>query len=181
MPKPPRLLVPMILFATLLTACTSVVPARISTGNRASGTKATVALVHQPIGTVDLRWNAGTGHLIVTIHLSGLTPSSTHQAHIHQGTCQATGAMLFALKPVMTTPLGVGTSRTVLDHVTDGIPVAGWSVTVYNGSQLTSADQLMPMACTAIGNVRHRSSVLFDFNPATVDQPASSVPTEEVS
>lgn len=138
-----------------------------------SETNTTVVLVHQPTGTVDLHWNPGTEQLTVTIHLNDLTPLSTHPAHIHQGTCQTAGAILFALKPVVANTLGVGTSQTIIPHVTNGIPARGWSINVHEGPQLASSDQSLPIACTAIGNVRHRPSVLFDFNPTTADQQVS--------
>ena len=159
------MVVPVVLFATCLFMI-SAANALIST-ERASSTHAVVALVHQPTGMVDLRWNPGTEQLTVSLSLTGLTPSSIHPASIRQGNCQAAGAILFALKPVVVNALGVGSSQMVLDHVTNGIPVAGWSVDVLNGPQLTSADHVLPVACTTISNTRHRTSVLFDFNPTT--------------
>ena len=160
-----RFLLPMVLFAILLAVCIFVVPVGNSM-RRVSETKTTVVFVHQPTGTVDLHWNPGTEQLTVTIHLNDLTPLSTHPAHIHQGTCQMGGAILFALKPVVANTLGVGTSQTIIPHVTNGIPARdglSMSTKVLNWRhQIT-----VPIACTAIGNVRHRPSVLFDFNPTT--------------
>jgi len=149
-------------FVLLLVACSQSTPPA-----RPPITSEVVVLVHQPTGTADLRWNPETTQLTVTIHLSGLTPLSTHPAHLHQGTCQTLRGILFVLHPVIANAVGVGTSQTVLPALTNGVPVSGWALVIHNGPDLTDADQVVPIACVTIQNPRFRHLLHADLNPTT--------------
>jgi hypothetical protein len=173
-------LFPLALLAVLMAACSpSILPggnaASVSPGEDAI-TSATVVLVHQPTGTVQLSWNPNTSVLAVTLHLTGLTPLSSHPAHIYQASsCQVGGPMLFALHPVVADATGVGTSTT--DISTNGIPRAGWIVNVQNGPGLASTAQSLPIACVAIHNYARIHGLLvlrYILDPTTAaDQHAS--------
>jgi hypothetical protein len=92
------------------------------------------------------------GKLTVTTTVSGLVPNSTHIAHIHEGSCEAQGKVLYPLNPVVADANGKGTSTTTIDQITS-IPNSGWYVTVHFGG---TADELStqtgsdPIAC---GNI----------------------------
>jgi Cu/Zn superoxide dismutase len=92
------------------------------------------------------------GKLTVTTTLSGLVPNSTHVAHIHEGSCEAQGKVLYPLNAVVADANGKGTSTTTIDQITS-IPSSGWYVTVHLGG---TADELStqtgsdPIAC---GNI----------------------------
>jgi hypothetical protein len=146
--------------AILLAACSQSLGA-----TKPPVTSTIVGLVHQPTGTVDLRWNPSTTQLTVTIQMSGLTPSSTHPAHIYQGTCQMIGGILLSLHPVVTNAVGVGISQTVIPTVTNGVPVSGWAIAIQNGPDLTPADQVLPIACVTIHNPRFRHLFHSDLGP----------------
>ncbi len=92
------------------------------------------------------------GKLTVTTTMSGLVPNSTHIAHIHEGSCEAQGKVLYPLSPVVADANGKGSSTTTIDQVTS-IPNSGWYVTIHLGG---TADELStqtgsdPIAC---GNI----------------------------
>jgi hypothetical protein len=54
--------------------------------------------------------------VIVTIKVSGLAPNTTHMAHIHAGTCQAQGAVVYPLQAVVADAQGNATSTTVINN-----------------------------------------------------------------
>jgi hypothetical protein len=90
--------------------------------------------------------------LKVRVSLSGLAPNSTHPEHIHAGTCQSDGSVIYALAPVKANSLGVGTAETTITGVKDGIPASGWYINVHNGPNLSPAIQEMAIACGNITN-----------------------------
>jgi hypothetical protein len=66
---------------------------------------------------------SGTGTQVV-LNLRNARPNATHQAHIHNGTCDALGQVVAALTPVQTDSSGFGVSTTTvpdpLDRFTGG-------------------------------------------------------------
>ncbi|HEX5727752.1 MAG TPA: hypothetical protein VFX98_19935 [Longimicrobiaceae bacterium] len=60
----------------------------------------------------------------VVLNLRNARPSATHQAHIHNGTCEALGQVVAQLTPVQTDATGFGTSTSSvgdpLDRFTGG-------------------------------------------------------------
>jgi Cu/Zn superoxide dismutase len=153
-----RLLVSMTFLALALAACgpiSTVNTLSVDTSARKPVMSATVPLLHQPSGMVDLSWKPDTSQLTLIISLSGLTPSSIHPAHIHQGTCKNGGSMLYTLHPLVANAVGVGTSQTTIPGVASGIPTAGWFVNVHNGPGLASAAQFLPIACVDIHQYSH--------------------------
>lgn len=135
----------------LLIALFGVIASNIAASARnVDSSKSYVLLQHTPSGSADLKWDARSEDLIVTIKLTGLAQKSTHPAHIHLGDCTAMGPVKYALTNVVADAAGVGTSTTVIKDVDGGIVVRGWSINVHNGPGLTTADQFTPIAC---GNV----------------------------
>lgn len=122
-----------------LTACT--------VQGTAAGTAltTTVVLAHAPQGSVDLTWNRNRQQLTISMHVSGLTPNSTHPTHIHQGTCNNPGAMLYPLPPLMANDLGQATLHTVI-HVAH-LPTQGWLSNVHNGPTMENAQSQIAIAC----------------------------------
>lgn len=74
--------------------------------------------------------------LKVTITLSGLEPGSTHQAHIHQGSCKAQGIVVHPLTPIVADKDGNSTTTTIIPKVSS-IP-NNWYVNVHQAA--TQAD-----------------------------------------
>ena len=90
--------------------------------------------------------------LTVQVTLSGLAPNSTHIAHIHKGSCEAQGGVLYPLNPVVADAKGNGTSTTTVDNVTS-ISSSGWYVNIHLGGtkdEVSTQTGDDPIAC---GNV----------------------------
>jgi hypothetical protein len=134
----------------MVVACTST--ASVTTKGATLQTQAQATLSHTPVGTSDLTWNATSQTLTVKIAMSGLAPSSTHPAHIHAGSCNSNGAIIYPLTPVVANNMGVGTSETTITGVKGGIPASSWSINVHNGPNLSSAIGSTPIACTNVTN-----------------------------
>ena len=70
----------------------------------------------QPVGGSAITGEASlsdqAGQTVVVLNLRGATPGGTHQAHIHNGTCQALGQVVAPLQPVAVDSTGFGTSTT---------------------------------------------------------------------
>jgi hypothetical protein len=144
----------------ILTACGTVQPSTTnSSAPQSLKLQVNVALVHAPVGTSTLAWNAQTMALTVKVSLSGLAPNSTHPEHIHAGNCSVDGAIIYTLKPLVANSLGVGTSETTITQVKGGIPASGWHVNVHDGPQLSSALQMTPIACGNVVNTQKSASV----------------------
>jgi hypothetical protein len=89
------------------------------------------------------------GKLTVQVALSGLAPNSTHMAHIHSGSCNAQGSVVYTLNPIVANASGEGTSTTTVDQVTS-IPGSGWYITVHQGAtmgELLTQTGNDPIAC----------------------------------
>lgn len=109
-----------------------------------------VHLSHAPSGEVTLKWMPQNKQLAVTIEMTGLAPNSTHPAHIHVGSCNENGAILYMLRNVVANSGGNAIVTTMISNVQRGIPARGWSINVHNGPGLSPAEQFIPIAC---GNV----------------------------
>lgn len=116
-------------------------------------TQASATLSHAPSGTTNLTWNATDHTLTVQVSLTGLAPKSTHAGHIHRGSCNSEGAIVYSLTDIVADDKGVGTSETTIPSVQTGIPQSGWYINVHNsGAGLTPDLQKMHIACADITN-----------------------------
>lgn len=87
--------------------------------------------------------------LTVQITLGGLVPNSTHIAHIHKGSCELQGAVVYPLNPIVADASGNATSTTTVDQVTS-IPASGWYVNVHFGGTMQDVSTQTgddPIAC----------------------------------
>jgi hypothetical protein len=137
--------------------------AAIACGNIANANTSTRSdqSVHLPLGSTSATNQAASGSaklsldsdkLTVQITLSGLEPNSTHMAHIHKGSCEAQGGVLYPLNPVVADASGKGTSTTTVDQVAS-MPGNSWYVNVHLGGtkdELSTQTGDDPIAC---GNV----------------------------
>jgi hypothetical protein len=91
------------------------------------------------------------GKLALKITLTGLQPNSKHIAHIHAGSCEAQGAVLVMLNPVVADAQGNGTSLTTINQMPSS--ASGMYVNVHLGATMADLNQSVffdPIAC---GNV----------------------------
>ncbi len=116
-------------------------------------------LKHSPHGKADLVWDAKHDTLTVTITISGLAPNSTHPAHIHKGSCEASdNGVLYPLNAVVADNSGTSTSETTIQQVENGIPASGWFINVHNGPTLSPDIQKTPIGCGDIINFNTSTS-----------------------
>ena len=97
-----------------------------------------------PQGHATIVYNPGAKTLSVTVDASGLTPGM-HAAHIHLGSCQSQGGVLYMLMDFTANSHGkiTGETRTV-SHVTSGIPATGWYLNLHQGTSSTILSNGMP-------------------------------------
>jgi hypothetical protein len=98
-------------------------------------------------GTAQLMLSGNT--LTVKLALSGLEPNSMHAAHIHAGSCESQGAVVYPLTTVMADASGNATVTTTVPHVSS-IPSSSWYVNVHRGPGLSTQTEFDPVAC---GNI----------------------------
>lgn len=82
----------------------------------------------------------------VMVQLMGTPGNTTHQGHIHQGTCASPGSVVVALQPITTDATGAGSMTTAVD-----VPIA----TVMNGQHIVAYHEAggnpgQPVVCAAI-------------------------------
>lgn len=87
--------------------------------------------------------------LTVTVTLSGLEPNSMHAAHIHKGSCESQGAVIYPLDNVVADASGNANVMTTVNNVSS-IPSSGWYVNVHRTTALSTQTGFDPIAC---GNV----------------------------
>jgi hypothetical protein len=110
----------------------------ITNFNTSTSTNQTVNLALGPSQDINQAANGvatlsiANNQLTVKLTVSGLEPGSTHQAHIHQGSCRTQGPVIYPLTPVVVDKNGTGTSTTTIPKVTS-IP-ANWYVNVHQSA-----------------------------------------------
>ena len=87
--------------------------------------------------------------LTVKLTLSGLEPNSAHAAHIHSGSCESQGAVVYPLTTVKADASGNAMVMTTINNVSS-IPSSGWYVNVHHSTALSTQTGFDPIAC---GNV----------------------------
>jgi len=87
--------------------------------------------------------------LTVKLSLSGLEPNSMHAAHIHAGSCESQGAVVYPLTTVVADASGKANVTTTIPNV-PSIPSSGWYVNVHHSTNLSTQTGFDPIAC---GNV----------------------------
>jgi hypothetical protein len=143
-------------------------------------TQAKATLSHAPNGTSNLSWNAANHTLTVQVSLTGLAPKSTHAGHIHVGSCNKEGAIVYPLTDVVVDDKGVGKSETSIPDVKTGIPQSGWYINIHNsGTGLTQDLQKMHIACADVTNPNPSTSS--DQSVKDLKLEGTSSPNQSVS
>jgi CHRD domain len=95
-------------------------------------------------GTAQLTISGTT--LTVKLTLSGLQPGSSHAAHIHAGSCESQGAVIYPLSNVVADASGKSISTTTIKNVSS-IPGRGWYVNVHYSTDIATQTGFNPIAC----------------------------------
>lgn len=86
------------------------------------------------------------GGLQVVITATELAPNGSHAAHVHTGSCESQGAVLYPLNSVIADTAGKATSTTMVANVTS-IPSGTWYVNVHRSTQLSTQTDFDPILC----------------------------------
>lgn len=95
-------------------------------------------------GTAQLSLSGTT--LTVTTTLSGLAPNSSHDEHIHSGSCAMQGNVVHSLNTIKADSKGNATTTTTIKNVAV-IPSSGWYINIHNGTDMNSQTSFDPIAC----------------------------------
>jgi plastocyanin len=85
-------------------------------------------------GAAHLTYDATAQTLAVQISARGFVPGTSHAAHIHAGSCEHQGAVIYALPDLVADAQGDISSTTTLTGVTSPPPVAGWYLNLHLGN-----------------------------------------------
>ena len=84
--------------------------------------------------------------LTVRLTVSGLEPNSSHEAHIHSGSCASQGPVVYPLQTVTADASGHANVTTTIKNVTS-IPSSGWYVHLHRSTALSTQTGFDPIAC----------------------------------
>jgi len=112
-----------------------LIPVEVSRGGISSG---------PPRGRATISYNAHRHTLTVTVHATRLTPGP-HAAHIHMGSCQSQGPVLYMLRDLVANSQGtVAHAVRVFTNVTKPIPAEGWYLNIHQGNSKDIAKSGQP-------------------------------------
>ncbi len=96
---------------------------------------------------------AGTGTVVkvagsftVTVKLTGLTPSSSHISHVHNGACAKPGGIAYPLSQVIADSSGSATVVSIVPAAYS-VPATGWYVNVHHGPDFSAPANGPSISC----------------------------------
>ena len=90
-------------------------------------------------GTITVTPDAATGNLTIEVAVTGLQAASSHVSHMHLGSCEQPGPILFALSQVVADGQGNADAKTVVKRA---YPPTNqqWYVVVHQGPDMQGAN-----------------------------------------
>ncbi|MFN2463940.1 MAG: CHRD domain-containing protein [Candidatus Dormibacteria bacterium] len=125
-----------------------------------------------PVGLATLESDGAAKTLTVTVHMAGLAPGSHHPNHVHLGSCESQGKVLYGLSDLVADDFGNASASTTVKDVS-AIAFGAWYVNVHQGPALGDQAGFTPVAC---GDVVRTTQAA-----ATASPSASVEPTETPS
>jgi Cu/Zn superoxide dismutase len=163
-----------ILITLLLVACgggNTSTPSSTPTPTEGSISATGLAVLkHVPYGRAELAWDPASKVLTVKMSLTGLVPHSVHPAHIHSGSCNIPGRLIYPLQYVIADATGNATVTSTIKNIADGIPATGWLIYVHNGPYVITTAQSLPITCGEIINPTAAKSVAVSMSSAVAEQ-----------
>jgi Cu/Zn superoxide dismutase len=172
--KLPMLVLTSLMLILLLDACGSGNTS--ATSPTPTPTQASISAIghgvlkHLPYGSAELTWDAASKVLTVKMSLTGLVPLSVHPAHIHSGSCNIPGRLIYPLQYVTADATGNATVTSNVKDITDGIPATGWMIYVHNGPYVITDAQSLPITCGDISNPTAAKSVAVNMSAAVAER-----------
>ena len=81
----------------------------------------------------------GDATVMLELQITGLAADSQHVSHIHVGSCQQTGPIIYALNPVIADGTGVADTKSLV-HATYPPASGHWYVVVHAGPDMQGAN-----------------------------------------
>jgi hypothetical protein len=81
----------------------------------------------------------------VTVH--GLDPNTAHAAHVHEGSCEAQGPVVYSLPNVKSDATGTGSVTATFSGVTATAIPSTWYVNVHNTTDVSTQVGFTPLSC----------------------------------
>jgi hypothetical protein len=114
-------------------------------------------------GSFTVTYDAAAKTLTVDVNARGFAPGSTHAAHIHQGTCQAQGGVVYMLPDLVADASGdIHATRTVTGVTTP--PATGWYLNIHLGdsNEILSGGNptlaFQPLLCANIDEIQNAAT-----------------------
>jgi hypothetical protein len=111
-------------------------------------------------GSFSTTYDAAAQTLTVAVTARGFVPGSTHAAHIHQGTCQAQGGVVYMLPDLVADASGdIHAVRTVTGVTSP--PASGWYLNIHLGdsNQILSGGNptlaFQPLLCANVDEIQN--------------------------
>lgn len=101
-------------------------------------------------GTATLSLNPTAHTLGVSLTVQGLDPNTEHPAHVHQGSCQSQGPVIYPLPDLKADGSGAASVTFTFTGVTPTSIPGNWYVNVHNTTALSTQVGFTPLSC---GNV----------------------------
>jgi hypothetical protein len=101
-------------------------------------------------GTATLSLNPTAHTLGVSLTVQGLDPNTEHPAHVHQGSCQSQGPVIYPLPDLKSDASGAASVTYTFTGVTPTSIPGDWYVNVHNTTALSTQVGFTPLSC---GNV----------------------------
>ncbi len=160
-----------ILTILLLVACSGGTPSTTAAPTQASISATGHAILkHAPYVKAELKWDAASKLLTVKMSLTGLVPHSVHPAHIHSGSCNIPGRLIYPLQYVVADATGNAAVTSTVKGIADGIPATGWMIYVHNGPYVITDAQSLPITCGDISNPTAAKSVAVSMSAAVAER-----------
>jgi len=111
-------------------------------------------------GRFTVTYDAAAQTLTVAVNARGFVPRSTHAAHIHQGSCQMQGAVVYMLPDLVADSRGDIHAVRTLTGVTTPPPARGWYLNIHLGdsNQILSGGNptlaFQPMLCANVDAIQ---------------------------
>ncbi len=80
-----------------------------------------------------LNYDPAAKTLTVSTRATGLVAGSTHAAHIHAGSCDSQGKVVYPLNDLVAKSDGVAETTTVIKDVSQAPPASGWYINIHLG------------------------------------------------
>ncbi len=110
-------------------------------------------------GSYTITYDANAQTLTVDVSARGFVPGSSHAAHIHAGSCQSQGPVLYMLPDLVANASGTIHATRTVTGVTSAPPASGWYLNIHLGdsNQILSGGNptlaFQPLLCADVDQI----------------------------